>query len=228
MVKKYSLLILALGAGLLLSWLPGGAAGPTGWTVIAWNNLGMHCLDADFSTFAILPPYNTIQAQVIDATGRRVTDPTAVSLTYEAVADPSGSINRTSAGKTNFWTNVMNLFNFSLPADTGLVGKKMPGTANAPQPMGWDGTLQWWIAEGIPLTPYDDAGAKNTYPMMKVAARNPSGSITLDQHRASRIRRDGMQRLPLLRLCTRRETVRRLGLQRQRAARLPLQHPAAP
>ncbi len=177
MVKKYSLLILALGAGLLLSWLPGGAAGPTGWTVIAWNNLGMHCLDADFSTFAILPPYNTIQAQVIDATGRRVTDPTAVSLTYEAVADPSGSINRTSAGKTNFWTNVMNLFNFSLPADTGLVGKKMPGTANAPQPMGWDGTLQWWIAEGIPLTPYDDAGAKNTYPMMKVAARNPSGSI---------------------------------------------------
>ena len=45
----------------------------TGWKVIAWNNLGMHCMDADFSVFAILPPYNTIQAQVIDPTGHLVT-----------------------------------------------------------------------------------------------------------------------------------------------------------
>ena len=49
-----------------------GQIARTGWTVVAWNNLGMHCMDADFSVFAILPPYNTIQAQVIDASGRLV------------------------------------------------------------------------------------------------------------------------------------------------------------
>ena len=53
----------------------------------------------------------------------------------------------------------------------------MPGTANTPQPMGWDSGIQWWIAEGIPLTPYDDAGVKNFYPMMKVTAKNPTGAV---------------------------------------------------
>ena len=40
---------------LLLALLPGAAVSPTGWTVVAWNNLGMHCMDADFALFAILP-----------------------------------------------------------------------------------------------------------------------------------------------------------------------------
>ena len=34
--------------------------------VLAWNDLGMHCYDKDFSTFSILPPYNTVWAQVIE------------------------------------------------------------------------------------------------------------------------------------------------------------------
>jgi hypothetical protein len=177
MTKKYSILLLGAAAGLLLALRPGGAAGPTGWTVVAWNNLGMHCMDADFGVFAILPPYNTIQAQVVDSSGKRVMDPARAVLTYEAVADPSGSINRTSIGKTNFWANVQSLFKASPAADTGLLGKKMPGSANAAQPMGWDPALQWWIAEGIPITPYDDAGKKNFYPLMKVTAKSPAGAV---------------------------------------------------
>ena len=43
-----------------------------------------------------------------------------VSLTYEAVADPSGSVNTTSRGKTNFWDHVVELFGASLPVDAGL------------------------------------------------------------------------------------------------------------
>lgn len=177
MTKKYSILLLGAAAGLLLALRPGGAAGPTGWTVVAWNNLGMHCMDADFGVFAILPPYNTIQAQVVDASGKRVTDPARAVLTYEAVADPTGSINRTSIGKTNFWSNVQSLFKASPADDTGLLGKKMPGSANAAQPMGWDPALQWWIAEGIPITPYDDAGKKHFYPLMKVTAKSPAGAV---------------------------------------------------
>ncbi len=51
------------------------------------------------------------------------------------MADPTGSINRTSVGKTNFWTYVQKLFGISLAADTGIMGQKMPGTANTPQPL---------------------------------------------------------------------------------------------
>lgn len=152
-----------------------GQVARTGWTVVAWNNLGMHCMDADFSVFAILPPYNTIQAQVMDANGRLVTSASGVRLTYQGIADPTGSRNITSAGKTNFWSFVLPLFGVSLPANVGLLNHNMPGAANTPQPMVFDPALNWFIAEGIPITPYDDAGKKNYYPLMKVTATDSSG-----------------------------------------------------
>jgi len=33
--------------------------------LVGWNNLGMHCMDSDSSVFSILPPYNTVEAQLI-------------------------------------------------------------------------------------------------------------------------------------------------------------------
>ena len=149
---------------LLLALIPGAAVSPTGWTVVAWNNLGMHCMDADFSVFAILPPYNTIQAHVVDASGHLVKSPSGVSVTYEAVADPTGSINTTSSGKTNFWDHVVALFGASPPVDAGLAGKDMPGPSNTPKAMTFDASKNWFIAEGIPITPYDDAGSEESLP----------------------------------------------------------------
>jgi PKD repeat protein len=152
-----------------------GQVARTGWTVVAWNNLGMHCMDADFSVFAILPPYNTIQAQVMDASGHLVTSASGITLTYQGVADPSGSINTTSSGKTNFWSFVLPLFGVSLPVNVGLLNHNMPA-GNGPQPMVFDPALNWFIAEGIPITPYDDAGKKNYYPLMKVTASDGTGA----------------------------------------------------
>ncbi|MGD2054942.1 MAG: cytochrome C, partial [Gammaproteobacteria bacterium] len=34
--------------------------------VLAFNDLGMHCADLDYSTFVILPPFNVIHSQVIE------------------------------------------------------------------------------------------------------------------------------------------------------------------
>src|SRR5512138_317751 len=56
-------------------------------TILGWNNLGMHCMDSDYSIFSILPPYNTIESQLIVG-GRLVTNGTVYTVTYEAVADP--------------------------------------------------------------------------------------------------------------------------------------------
>ena len=35
------------------------------YVVLAWNDLGMHCYNRDFQDLAVLPPYNTLWAQVI-------------------------------------------------------------------------------------------------------------------------------------------------------------------
>ena len=164
----------ALAALALAATSPGLVAQTGRWVVIGWNNLGMHCLDADFSLFATLPPFNTLQAQVIDSGGRLVRTPD-VRVVYRAAADPTGSINTTSRGKTNFWDFIAPMFGVSLPVDRGLAGANMPGTGNPLQPMSFDPALRWYMAEGIPITPIDDAGQRNPYPLMEMVATDSSG-----------------------------------------------------
>jgi hypothetical protein len=147
-------------------------AAPTKVRVISWNDLGMHCMDPGYQVFALLPPFNTFNTQVV-ADGKLVRGPGVITLTYESTPDPTGSINTTSAGKTDFWSHVPALFGVSLPVDTGLAGFAMPGTANTPKPVPFVAGMNWFHAEGIPITPYDDTGAKNPYPMLKTVARDP-------------------------------------------------------
>ena len=49
--------------------------------ILGWNNLGMHCMDSDYSVFSILPPYNTIEAQLIVG-GKLVTNGSGYTVTY--------------------------------------------------------------------------------------------------------------------------------------------------
>ncbi len=152
------------------------------WTLVGWNNLGMHCMDGDYSVLSLLPPYNTIHAQLIDPSGNLVTTPSGITVTYEAIADADGSINTTSQGKTNFWQFVLPLYGAAPAFDVGLKGNAMPGMSNQPQPMSYDSVAQWFIAEGIPITPYDDTQVnnvhhKNPYPMMHLVARDSSGAV---------------------------------------------------
>ncbi len=151
--------------------------GTAGWRLVGWNNLGMHCMDSEFNIFSILPPYNTIEAQLVDTSGNLVKSGNGVTVTYEAVADPTGSINTTSVGKTDFWQNVFALFGASPAPDAGLAGSNMPGTSNVPQPMTFDAAQNLFQATGIPITPYDDAHAKNYYPLMRLTAKNASGTV---------------------------------------------------
>jgi hypothetical protein len=145
--------------------------------VIAWNDLGMHCVDGkDYSVFSILPPYNNLHAQVVrrDVMGNKLVT-SGISLTYEAVADAAGSINTSSYRKTNFWSWAQQLFGASPANDVGLTGNPTP--TRAPAAMTYSAAENGWQANGIPVTPYDDAGAKNFYPMVKVVARDAAGQV---------------------------------------------------
>jgi Big-like domain-containing protein len=153
-----------------------GVAAAASWTVIGWNDLGMHCMDADYSVFAILPPFNTIHAQVIGPDGKLVGAQGAAGVGYRATTDASGSITTSSIGRTGFWNTCPQIFNASPAPDQGLAGFLMPGAANLEQPMHFDTTPAWYSAVGIPITPYDDTGHKNAYPMMRLTARDALNS----------------------------------------------------
>ncbi len=175
MRARSHLAIIAIAAVLGVWGDANGATTVPHWTVLGWNDLGMHCMDSDYSVFSILPPFNNVRAQVIDPAGHLVSG-SNVHLSYEAVADPDGSINTTSIGKTGFWSFTLPLFGLTLSPDHGLAGCSMPGAGNLAQPMSFDTGRQWFAAEGVPITPYDDAGHKNPYPLMRLVVRDALGT----------------------------------------------------
>ena len=182
---------ISLIALVLVAATPIAFAQGSGYTLVGWNDLGMHCMDADYSVFSILPPYNTIHAQVINP--RRPRDqPSGFTVTYEAVADP-GRLDQYLARQDQFLGPRDALFGASPAPDEGLAGCGMPGTVNTPQPMDFDSAFDWFTGEGIPITPYDDAGRKNYYPMMRLVARNCAATFWPPRNCAAGVRRDDLQ-----------------------------------
>jgi hypothetical protein len=129
--------------------LSGPSQGPSagssgGYVVLAWNDLGMHCYNSSFADLAVLPPFNTLWAQVL-----RVGDPplivtSGITVTYAI------SGNRESATKTDFWVYAQRIFGLSdpLPPNVGLTGKTLAGVMDA--------RGDHFEAVGIPLTEYLD------------------------------------------------------------------------
>ena len=139
---------------------PSARATPTH-VVIAYNDLGMHCMQRDFSRLLILPPYNTVQAVVI----QRGNNPDIVreggsdySLDYTI---PS---NTRSADKTNWWIYQEALLGLTTPPDIGLAGNGLSGQLH---PLG-DGR---WDVVGIPITPLNDMGIDDPYPLATLTLR---------------------------------------------------------
>ena len=148
----------------------------TPYTLIAWSELGMHCLDGkDYSVFAVLPPYNVIHAQLLKKGDPPVAITSGVTITYQAVADAKKSINTISSTKTNFWSYVQTLFHTNPPPDTGIAGYKVQ--SKKPQAMSYNAAEKFWEAVGVPTLGVDDAGKFNPYPMAKLVAKDSTGKI---------------------------------------------------
>lgn len=214
----------------------------TGYSVLAVNDLGMHCVDLDGRLANILPPFQVLLAQVIQKGGQPVLNPPGVALSYSAASNPLDPILKRSGPprgiaadgtlyKTNFWQGIphgsydafypplvtpLSGPPFPVTEDTGLpvpnaellylgdngivgdgderlsaVQHAMPGVsdplaANAPQPIqehyvhkpffihfpiGYvANSVNWFEGAGIPLSPFDDDGRQNPFPLVRVAA----------------------------------------------------------
>ncbi len=158
----------------------GGTTIPTAsgkYRLLAWNDLGMHCMDGnDYSVFSILPPYNTLNAQLVerrDGDAKKISS--GVRITYEAVPSLNGKWNTVSSTKTNFWQYTQKLFGANLAKDIGLKG--YPVQSKTSHAMEYQSAHEWWIAEGIPTVPQNDDGSTNHYPMVKVVAKDMQGNL---------------------------------------------------
>ena len=151
-------------------------AAASAYTLVAWSELGMHCIDGkDYSIFSVLPPYNIIHAQLLKKGEPPVPVTTGVTISYLATPDTTKSINTISSTKTNFWTYVQVLFHGNPAPDTGLAGYKVQ--SKKPVQMAYNNTVGYWEAPGVPTIGYDDAGKFNPYPMAKLTAKDSAGNV---------------------------------------------------
>lgn len=139
---------------------PGDAAGNI--VVFSFNDLGMHCMNEDFSEIVVLPPFNNLRAVVV----RRGHEPDVLDNATVTYKIPTHT---READKTNFWTHAEALFGTALPPNIGLTGNGLSGTmSQAPH--------KYFEASGIPMVPIDDGGRFNPYPIAEVTARDQSGN----------------------------------------------------
>jgi hypothetical protein len=183
--------LIALGAIVLISSLTAQAAAPapdrsavtttaasaSGYQVLTWNDLGMHCYNRSFDDLAVLPPANSLWAQVVKIGTPPQIITTGVTVEY-FFAD-----NTNSTSKSNFWSvnpyngkqNAQSLFGLSspLPADMGLAGKGLTGTMDAAE--------DHFEAKWIPLTEYSDSNptVRDPYQLATVIVRDANTQVEL-------------------------------------------------
>ena len=188
------------------------AAATPHWTVLAWNDLGIHCMDKDYSVFGILPPFNNLHVQLIDNTGKLVRSSTGLTITYQGMKDATGSFTITSAPHTNFWQYVLPLFGGSPPPDMGLAGQAMPGAKNTPQALAaFDPTYFYFSATGIPMVPIDNCGQDQYLSDDEDHRQELDRDIGQHRDRPAGILRDDLHRVPCFGLAGGRHAADRVG-----------------
>lgn len=142
------------------------------YVLLAWNDLGMHCISDSDPWFVILPPGNTLEAVLI----KRGETPELVSegviLTYKV---EEGF--RNPAAHVDFWKYAESNFGKKIEENIGLQGNGLSGKFR------YNGARSSFIAEGIPVIPYKDDGSYNPYPLFTVEARDPETGNVLARTR---------------------------------------------
>jgi hypothetical protein len=135
------------------------------YVILAWNDLGMHCDQNDYSYFMVLPPYNTLHAQVFRRGGEGaglITSGVTVSYSFPKKTN--------SALHTNFWAYAPQ-YGFNVPTNVGISGTPLAGD------MTLDSKGLSWEAVGIPITPYDDDGTWDPYGTAVITVKDTSGNV---------------------------------------------------
>ncbi len=115
----------------------------TSYSIVAINDLGMHCGDLDTRIASILPPFQVLLGQVIQKGGTPTLNPSGVSLHYSSVANPAdpaladtafdGLKGDGTTYKTNFWDTVtQGAYDPFYPAANPFTGAPLTPLAGPP------------------------------------------------------------------------------------------------
>ena len=131
------------------------------YVLLAWNNLGMHCLSDSDPWFVILPPANDLHAQLIQRgeTPDVVTE--GVTLTYQVEPGFESPQN-----DVEFWDHAKSNFGADLEPGVGLSGKRADQGS-----MDLEAEKEMFQATLIPVVPYQN-GEYNPYPLYTLEARD--------------------------------------------------------
>ena len=140
--------------------------------VFAWNDLGMHCLNPTYDELVILPPFNTVNVQVIKRGNPPQVITSGISVEYSIINNSSSYDKRQYGG---FWDYYSDLFEGPVPSnDIGMTGTALYGTMIAKS--------DYFTAEGIPVVPVDDDGVWDPYQEIEITVLDASGNIIATTH----------------------------------------------
>ena len=118
--------------------------------LLAWNNLGMHCISDSDRYWTLLPPANDLQAQLI--LRGEVPEVITEGVTLSYAVEPGFE---NPAKHVEFWDFEDKLFGTELPENVGLSGNGMTGE------MHLDEDRSTFEASLVPVVPYPDDGSFN-------------------------------------------------------------------
>ncbi len=133
------------------------------YAIMAWNDLGMHCGQDDYSGACVLPPYNTVHVQIQNRNANSNPLMSGVTVTYAYAKKTDPTLHN------NFW-QYCSQYGWNLAPGVGLAGNRLSGTMVA------DAKNLSWVAEGVPVTAYDDDGTWDPYGKMTVTVKSTAGA----------------------------------------------------
>ncbi len=147
-IKKKTLAVIASSAiAILLIAAVAMSATTSSYKVIARNDLGMHCACPTFEGFLLLPPFNTIRAQVLN--GSSVVS-SGVTVSY-SIPENTDAILKADPYYASWLINAPKLFPGFQPITPqgniiGITNKMLADT------MTYDSTSKSYIAVGVPTS----------------------------------------------------------------------------
>jgi len=138
------------------------------YVVLAWNNLGMHCLNPTYDQLVILPPYNTIYAQVIKRGNPPEVITDGIKVKFRIIDNTYSYGKREYSG---FWDYSDPLFGTVIEHDKGLTGNGLSGEMVI--------SGDQFVIEGIPIVPVTDNDTWNPFQVAEITVEDQSGTVLI-------------------------------------------------
>ena len=136
------------------------------YVLLAWSEKGIHTISDADKYLSLSTPGNTIKAMLIrrDETPEITIDQVQLSYRIE-----DGYSNPTS--QVSFWDYAANLWGKDIKPGQGRTGNKLTGQ------MKLNEKSQTYVADSLPVIPYNDKGDYTPYPLITIEAHDANGRM---------------------------------------------------